>query len=222
MTTVYWQFKDRPLGALGLAYYEPELALPDILKNKSSEYIKCPAFLDYFKNTYLIRSPVDIKITYNNGILNILPQGQEFYNDYIVHRGNEIKENDSFLMTLNFNYLFIASKDCFIEVMPAVFHEISTKVRLIPGTFNIHKWFRNIEFAFEFLNENEPLVIKRGDPLYYVKFRPLNNEKVLLEQKYFDESVLKAVSSCSFLKLALPSKPLNFLYKLAERIKLKF
>ena len=222
MTTVYWQFKDKGIKALSLLYFDPELLLPEIAKIRNSQYIKCPAFLEYYKNTYLIRSPIDIKITYDNGQLYITPQNQDFYNSYINHRGHQITETDPFLMSFVLQYLFIADKDCFVEVLPASFHSIATKIRTIQGTFNINKWFRPIEFAFEFINENEPLVIKRGDPLFYVKFRTPKDEKVFLEQKDFEKSVLNNVKACVNLKNALPNCSLNYLYKLAQRIKLPF
>lgn len=221
MTTVYWQFIDTPAQALELAYFDPELLLPEISKIRNSKYIKCPAFLEYYKNTYLIRSPIDITITYNKGQLSIYPQAQKFYDAYVTHRGHQIEENDPFLMSLIFQYLFIADKDCLIETIPAIFHDISTKIRLIPGTFNINKWFRPIEFGFEFINENEPIVIKRGDPLFYVKFKTPKDEKILLKQKDFDKSILNAVKKCTHLKFAININPLKVLYKLAERIKIK-
>ncbi len=221
MTTVYWQFKDQGTKDLGLLFYEPELLLPEIVKIRNSAYIKCPAFLDYFKNTYLIRSPIDIKINYENGYLSISPQNQKFFDNYFKHRGHQISESDPFLMSMHLYYLFIADKDCIVEVLPASFHNISSKIRLIPATFNINKWFRPISFAFEFINESEPLIIKRGDPLYYVKFRTPDDKKINMKEKNFDESTLNAVHACVNLKNALPNRPLNFLYKLTERIKIK-
>jgi len=222
MTTIYWQFKDTSAQALELAYFDPEPLLPEISKIRNSRYVKCPAFLEYYKNTYLIRSPIDMTITYNKGQLTIYPQTQKFYDAYVIHRGHQIKETDPFLMSLNIQYLFIADKDCVVEQIPAMFHDISTKLRLISGTFNIHKWFRPTDFAFEFINENEPIVIKRGDPLFYVKFKTPKDEKIVLKQKHFDESVFNNVKSCTNLKNAIPKCPLKVLYKLTERIKLKF
>jgi hypothetical protein len=229
MTTIYWDFVDASkTGALDLTYYEPELVLPNIMRHRDGEYLKCPAFSDHFKNIYLIRSPVDIKIIFKkeengNGFLTIEPQNQVFFNSYIQPRGNQAGKDDPFLMSIYFTYLFVADDDCLLEQMPAIFYgdEILNKIRLIPGSFNIHRWYRVLDFAFEVKDISQPLIINRGDPLFYIRFNAGLNKKVTLKNKKFDEDVYEALKSCINTKIGSPNKALNFLYKLAERVKPK-
>jgi hypothetical protein len=234
MTTVYWNIFDKdaihPEHCMALSHFNPEPVLPYIVANRkvvdpNEAYISCPAFLDYYKNIYLVRSPVDIQITYTsdtNG-LRIAPQDQYFYDKFIKHRGNPSVKENPFLMSFLFYYLYIADDECMVEQLPVTFHDnaVASKIRVISGTFDISKWFRPVEFSFEFLNKDEPLVIKRGDPLYYIRFVPKDNSKVRLEKKKLSEEVFNATNSCTSLKFGLPRQPFKILYELAKRVKPK-
>jgi hypothetical protein len=235
MTTVYWNIVDKdsqnPTDCMVLSHFEPEPVLPYIIKNRevpdpTNSYTSCPAFLDYYKNVYLVRSPVNIEIVYdqNTNGLAIHPQKQDFYDKFIKHRGDPKTKQSPFLMSFLIYYLFITDESCIIEQLPVTFHDnsVASKIRVISAAFDIGKWFRPIEFSFEFLNKDEPLIIKRGDPLYYVRFIPSNGGKVRLEKKLIPDEVSRTVKSCTSLKFGLPRQSLKTLYKLAERIKPAF
>jgi hypothetical protein len=232
MTTVYWNiFQANKIvqdDCMVLSHFDPEPVLPYIIKNRvatTDDYLTCPAFLDYYKNTYVIRSPVDIKIMFNSNTrtLNILPQRQEFYDTFIKYRGDLNAISNPFLMSFALFYLFISNDDCMLEQTPVSLHDtsFSSKIRLIGGTFNINKWFRPVEFGFEFINENEPLIIKRGDPMYYIRFVPKNGKKVTLVKKQFSEADHASVMACANLKKGMEKQPFKVLYELAKRIKPK-
>lgn len=234
MTKVYWNTFDKVLGVYGeksdlsmikMAYLEPEPVIPYIINNRECEnnghYTKCPAFLDYYKNTYVLYSPVDLTIEYNSQtkIINTKPQGQDFFDKFVVYRGHEIGENDPFLMSLNFYHIFVADKDCMIEQLPNTFHNdcVSSKIKIISGTFDISKWHRPIVFAFEINDTSKPLVIKRGDPLCYIRFIPKDGKKINLIEKEFSEKELTNINRCLHLKLAVPKMPLKILYDMAKK-----
>lgn len=230
MTTVYWDY----YGLEGAKWFELTLLAPaptllELIKNRDasnpSHFTKCPAFREYYRNTYVIKSPIDITISYDKEtkLLNISPQSQQFYDENIVYRGGIIGANDDFLLSFGVNYLFIADQDCMLEITSANMHNSSfvNKTRVISGAFNINKWYRPVELAFEIKDYTEPIKIKRGDALAYVKFIPSNGSKVSLEQKYFPEETLEAVKACLFVKLSRNFLPLKTLYGLSERLKNK-
>lgn len=229
-TNVYWNIYDpitpNSSNYLVLTHFDPEPILPYIIKNRerpsdANTYTTCPAFLDYHKNTYVIRSPVDIQFKYDpkSGQLNISPQSQDFYDSWVMHRGNY----SPFLMSFGLYYLFIADQDCMVEQTPVTFHDnvVSSKIRLISGTFNIGKWFRPIDFGFEFLDESQPLIIKRGDPLYYLRFVPKDNKKINLVKRKMSNEIHTSVESCINVKKGLTKQPLKVLYSLAEKLRPK-
>jgi hypothetical protein len=204
----------------------PAPALREIIKDRDvtnpSHFTKCPAFIEYYKNTYVIKSPIDIEFTYDyvTKRLNIFPQLQNFFDTNIVHRGNLIGEQDDFLMSFMLNYLFIADKDCVVELLPCLMHksEFADKTRVVVGAFNINKWYRPVEIAFELKSPTTTLKVKRGDALAYVKFLPKDGSKINLQHKDFSEDTLDVVATCLTVKESANRLPLTLLYKLSERI----
>jgi hypothetical protein len=230
MTTVYWDYcNEKNKDWFSLALIEPSPALPEIIKARDvthqSHFAHCPAFKSYYKNTYVIKSPIDIEISYDETTknLNIFPQMQKFFDDNITHRGATIGDTDPFLMSIGFNYLFIADEDCFMELIPASMHdsEFTASTRIINGVFNINKWYRPIEIAFEFKDNTKKLKIKRGEPLAYVRFTTKKEEKIKLQHKMFPEKTLEAVNACAYVKSLENRFSLETLYALSERVRSK-
>jgi hypothetical protein len=230
MTTVYWNyifFSGK--NWFGLTAVEPTLALQEIVKNRDSKseahFSKCPAFIQYYKNTYVLKSPIDIQINYDrsNGQLTIFPQQQRFYDENINHRGHSVGRNDSFLMSFALDFLFIADKDCEIELIPCAMHksEFTDKTRLINGAFNINKWYRPVELAFELKDTVTQINIKRGDALAYVRFLPKDGGKIKLQYKDFPKETLDVVAACLTTNELINRFSLDERYTLAERIRNK-
>ena len=230
MTTVHWGiYHDRKEKWFTLTAIEPTPALREIIKARDvtnqAHFTKCPAFIEYYKNTYVIKSPVDIKFTYDHATkrLNIFPQLQGFFDANIAYRGHLVGEHDDFLMSFSINYLFIADKDCTMELLPCLMHksEFVDKTRLIVGTFNINKWYRPVEVAFEFKNSTTTINVKRGDALAYVKFLSKDGRKINLQHRDFSEDTLNVVKTCVAVKDSDNKFSLAALYKLSERIRNK-
>lgn len=230
MTTVFWDyFSANASKWLELTLLDPAPALPEIIKDREvghpKHFTRCPAFQEYYKNTYVIKCPIDMDITYDKDKRLILvdPQEQHFVNDNISLRNDSIGEGDSFLMSFTIGYVFIADDDCEVELKPASMHDSDfvNKTRLINGAFNVGKWYRPIEIAFEIKSDKEVIKIKRGDALAYVKFTPKDDSKVRIEQKSFPTETVEAVRACLFAKEANNKLPLKLLYELSERVKSK-
>ena len=232
MTTVYWgYYSPNQARWFELSLMEPIPALPDIIKSRDvghpKHFTRCPAFKETYKNTFVIKSPIDIEITYDKDaqLVTIEPQGQNFFNQNIFCRGHLVGINDSFLMSFAVHYLFIADNDCDMELKVASMHDSDfiNKTRLIEGTFNVGKWYRPIELAFELkdLEENVKIKIKRGDALAYVKFIPIDGNKIDLKYKDFPAETSEAVKACLFVKDLDNKLSLKTLYELSERVRNK-
>jgi hypothetical protein len=230
MTAVYWgYFPGNSKKLFELLLLEPAPALPEIIGARDvsnpRHFVRCPAFREYYKNTYVLKSPVDMDIMYtpDNKFLRITPQDQEFYDASIVYRGDAVGEGDDFLMSFSINYIFIADKDCELELTQASMHksDFINKTTLIGGSFNINKWYRPVEIAFEIKDLSSPIRIKRGDPLAYVRFKPKDDGKVSLQFKEFSEETKQAINACLFVKDVNNQVPLNTLYEIAKRIRNK-
>lgn len=223
MTTVYWH----PFNKIfDLMLDEPTPALPSIIKNRYTanvtHFTKCPAFKDYYKNTYIVTSPMDIEIAYDpvTTMLRISPQAQDFFNAVIIHRGAQVGIKDNFLMSLGVTLTLIADKECMVEQIPATLHasNFTKRINLIGGTFDIGKWFRPLEFAFEVVDFSTPLKIKRGDPLFYIRLLPKDGSKVKLVYKEFPTETVDVINACLTVKDSKCRLPLTTYYKMAERL----
>jgi hypothetical protein len=188
-----------------VAYFEPEPVVRDLVKsrNKDVKYFQCPAFLDYFKNTFVIRAPVDITINVvidNEGkpSLRTFEYDQEFFNDMLFAR---FHQNEKFpMLSFNMIYLFFSKETQILESLPAFLHntELIKNSNLIPGTFDISKWIRPIDFTIEVLDETKPIKIKRGDPLLYIRF--VSDEKINLVRTECTDDLRAIMDSCTTLK----------------------
>jgi len=86
----------------------------------------------------------------------------------------------------------------------------------IPGTFNISKWIRCIDFSAEIKDEKKPVKIKKGDVLFYVRFKTKDDSKVELERVPYTVELKYATTACFSVKNHIKNLPLKILYKMAE------
>ena len=218
MITVYWipiNLKLNSLDAEDIIYLPPESAYKYFLeKNKDQKYLKCPAFVDYLKNTYIIKAPYDIDISIDEtGFVKTNKFTQEFFEKNITW---EQKEKNKFVFQVMPRYFFVTKSKLSVKisVSPMLFQK--NDFAIIPGEFDISKWIRPINCAFEVFDTPTTISFKREQPIYMVKFETYNNEPVELKQKIINQDISFAGLSCAIVKDFLPRKNLNYLYKIAE------
>ena len=227
MTTVLWgtvpTIESAPHWPV-LGMPEPDRLLPLLAKERlvtERHYLTCPAFQDLYKNTFVIRSPIDLVITIDKN-RNVTTDrfGQEFYDASIVNRTASVGPNDPMLVSCCLHLLFVPDEDCTLEIMPANMHstDLLQNTRVIPGKFNAYKWTRVVDFAFEIIDETKPIVLKRNDPLFYVRFETKNNSKVNLEHKVYTPEMVTVSKAVEQLKARVPRLTLEAMYKIAERL----
>jgi len=68
--------------------------------------------------------------------------------------------------------LCVADETVWIETCAPFLHRSSEAWPgvLIPGRMDIHKWTRPFQWVFEWRDLTRPLMIRRGDPLMYIRF----------------------------------------------------
>jgi len=213
---------------IDILYFEPEPAFKTFIdeRNKTSNILKCPAFQDYYKNCFIIRSPLDLIITIKkskDGFKYVATDryDQEFFDAFIKDRIRDEGNNNNFpMISLLYAYLFYSSESVILEQMSPSMHknEFLNNTRLICGKFNIGKWIRPLDYAFEIIDDTKPLVIKRGDPLYYIRFltdKDVNFVKVLHSDDLY-KNLMQAVQSSTRVKQYVPGNTLEKNYQIAE------
>ena len=200
-----------------ITFFAPDPAVQSIAKTTSSLYTRCPAWIDYFKNVYVIRCPVDfvLKLDKTNQSVWIDRHGRDFIEDNMLPRWQDSGPNGKLLVSIAFSYFFCADTDVDLEIMPAWAHysDLLKNIKTIPGRFNINKWPRPIDFGFEIDDDAIELVFKRGDPLFYVKFVPANNQKVSLVRISLDDQEHGIISAINAFKRYVKNMSLDDCYQ---------
>jgi len=184
-----------------------------IEKYPGAEYIKCPAFSDYLKNTFIVKSPYDLVITIDKNQQTAFTDryGQDFYDDNV----KATYLNNVFLLHLPPRFLLIpeTKESVMITCLPMMVEQ--SPLSVIPGMFDISKWTRPIECAVHIHDEKE-IALKRGQPIMMFKLTAKNNDSIKLEQGVITKNILKLADACVQVKGTNPSLNLKTLYKMAD------
>lgn len=187
-------------------------------KREASAYLKCYAFIDYFKNAYIIKAPLDLRIKYTkeNSWLSIEGIDQEFYDSFVQNRVGQSSENDPPLVSIFPNYVFYSDASVEMSSLPLPLLDGVKNTRHIPGRFNISKWIRPVDWSFEIEDIEKEIIVKRGDPLFIVLFDTPNNQKVILNRVPYTEELKKVIFACTGLKKRIKNLRLEKCYEIAE------
>lgn len=223
---VYWTpwTQDRSMARFSPFYLmmqEPSPLLTEISKERLGipAYMKCPAFLRACQNSFLIRCPMDINITINSDrTVSTDRYGQDFFELFIGPRSNQTHEDNPYLMDTFPEYLFYANDSVEMEMLdPIILHgRVSQNVRVIPGKFDISKWIRPIQYAFEVIDSSRPLEFRAGDPLFMVRFKTKDDLPVKFIRTSQDREMNIVASACVGLKDFRPRLSLAKMYEIAS------
>jgi hypothetical protein len=209
-------------GRSELAQIEPVNLLDDLKKyyNNNNEYFKCYAAIEMLKNIYVIKSEIDleVKITKNDIITyGKLGNHPEFYQTF--YQLGSPPNTDVVMM--GFDLFTFSQESVIASQYPAFLHPncpfYNTGMTIAPGEFDISKWFRPMVAGLinQDVEKEKTIKIKRGDPLYYVKFN--TNKRVKLERFELNEKLHYLLNNCVRLKTSLSKRNLSIVYDLFLR-----
>lgn len=193
--------------------------------NKFDGYLNCPSAIKMLKNTYAVRSGINMYVKFNDsGTITFSFPGakkdspghkmaaqyhekaEQLRRDLIVLRNNKKRHLSFYISTW-----FFSEHATYIEQLHPHFEntDFSKNTSSVVGTFDISKWFRPIQPTF--VMHNNELNIKRDDALFYVKF-PANENYKLIE---FDvtTNIHRFSADSTDLKFFKSQAPLNSLYQ---------
>jgi hypothetical protein len=172
----------------------------DTWEGSTSGFTKCPAFNNYIGSTYMLSSFIDLELQWDpvNKVLNSSLE-QHAHQTYInLHSRDFDPHTGRPIVGVSSNYLFVADEPVVMEMTPPYNH-IDPAWRVMPGSFNIYNWQRPVVPTFEMLEDR--VVIKRGQPLVYVRFKTQKlNDSVVLKRIERTEELDHAVNSCLAVK----------------------
>jgi len=233
-TIVKWFVWDSPpkngvynpheLAYLDTLAIEPEPLYKFISDSRNKNYyprhfLKCYALLDYCKNAFVIRSPIDLTLTIDeqNKFASIDVCDQAFFDRCINIRWSQTAPEDRLVFSIFPSYVFYADESVMMESMPMILTP-NNNVLLIPGQFDIGKWIRPVDYSGEIIDPSKPIKFKRGEPLFVVRFNNKTGSLVELERVERTQQLTNLVANCVYLKTAAPFTPLSKLYEIFSSV----
>ena len=128
------------------------------------------------------------------------------------------------MYSINYKYI-LYSEDSSTEILytPAYLEEDSfnNATTLVPGTFDIGKYFRTLDCAFHIKEGYDTVSIKEGTPFAYITV--LTNKKVQFKQFIATPEILNIHEGVLSIKdnRCPMYRPLNWYYNIFNRKKLK-
>lgn len=157
---------------MSLCFLKPEPLsknIPPYIKN--SQYIKCPAFTEIMKNTYVLKMPFDfgLKIDLTTNKMDCEASFLPLVKSHVSPPVGTERIWQFYTQSH-----FFADKPCIAQQSHPFLHSntLTSQCNVLGGEFDIHKWYRPFNAAFTPSADKKVLVFdfKRGDVISYVRF----------------------------------------------------
>lgn len=143
---------------------------------------QCPSVLDFDRRQLAINCPIDVhlrlKLTATGmDITNVLADKSPIRADalqrWIVFQPrHEWRHPNRPVLQMLTPYVFITDDPLYINQFPPILHYFgdTRPGTQISGRFPIDIWPRALQWAFEWHDTSKDLILRRGEPLFYVRF----------------------------------------------------
>ena len=145
---------------------------------------RCPAINDYDARHFEITCPFDIHLAFVPGQEGQEPHLRNASGDQSAIRNNHLGRKISLIKRSEWRdpnrpivqvalpYIFFADEACWLNQLPPMtaYRPLPLPGLLLGGRFPIHIWPRHLMWAFEWFEPAKNIVLKRGEPLFYLRF----------------------------------------------------
>lgn len=150
-------------------------------KNIKTGISLCPSIKVYMNNMFALKSIYDYEFTVDKETNQItsLNYDQKFFMDHCVIRSESDK-----IFSFHQKFIFFTEENS-LKMSGGIFpfledNDITKRCIVIPGQFDIAKWFRPLEFAFMLKDDQDTFKIKENDSFQYLNFH--TDEKIIFKQ----------------------------------------
>lgn len=160
--------------------------------NTTPSFFQCPATSTLMKNTFVMRSPVEQKIRVSGTKADVsVPKNREkstHIKAEIFHQPSVVNQK---LVYLNHPFIMFSEEDL-VATLTAPFFErsnLSTYGMVVPGQFNIGKWFRPLNSEVNLWDGLSDIELSVGDALCYIQMqteRPVNMRRFQINKRLTD------------------------------------
>lgn len=159
--------------------YNRDLARPASAKSVQL----CPAAIDFDRRQYVVPCPIDLTLKFERkggGQLALVDgdgaqssmRSQGVQELMTLQPASEWRHPERPIIQFNAPYIFVADEPCYVVQTPPYLDYFPTPRPgvQICGRFPVHIWPRPFSWAFEWYDTSKPLLLKRGEPWFYVHF----------------------------------------------------
>ena len=196
-------------------------------ERKGITFLKCPAHTDFLKNTFVLQAPFDLTIEVDinkdtDSVKIYCPNiSQEIFDSIIDTRilfDDNRGKSPYPILGIDWLTVFTSKEPVTMQWLPAFMHhnDFTEKTTVVPGEYDISKWTRPVELMFEIKKHKENIVIKKNDPVAYIKFLSEDVVKLTKESTPWEEIV-----ECDEIVNANKFKPLKERYNALAEVREK-
>lgn len=174
------------------SFYESE--------DKNYIFQRCPAWKTWASSSFIVYSQSDIIFFFDEDKKSI---GSNYLSPEELRYWIQINmENDCWLdgtcpviQIGQMMCLDTKDKNVWVEQLPYFNKYPDSNYEIIPATFPISVWKRPLSVAIKILDNTKPVVIRRGDPLYIMRFYTDDFASFSLEKKNLGENYKNEIKS---------------------------
>jgi hypothetical protein len=200
-----------PLDGVGI---EPKRQIQEIPNTKT--YYECPAFQHKASREFIVYAARDIRLEIDrvNRFVNSSLREDQFHK-YV--QGQNRSNLETYQLPIPMFLFWTKEKNVWLDQSPHPNNALCNFVT-IGGWWNLSSWTRPLSFAIDILDDTKPIVIKRGDPLYKVRFfkeGDLNCQFTLVKARP-DDLLVEDTQRRIALKDVIPKLSKNLMFKKQE------
>lgn len=142
---------------------------------KNEPYTECPVWNHKVKKIYTLRSPIDLEIKFlKDGRISVENLGKT---SDAIHDVCNVKVESSNTLQLEIpRFVFwTETKNVWIETMPHPLTSVKGNYFGMSGWWNLSRWLRPVSFGLHIVDNTQPVIIRRGDPVFQVTFHTKNH-----------------------------------------------
>ncbi len=187
---VGWLLTDKKAGVV---FYPPErVRSPEMNKTHAKSASRCPAIIGMESRYFMVRVPFDMHIRLakdkdGKPILRNMagPTSsvrQKFISKHLSLTGQaEWRYPDRPTIQVSLPYLFVTDDPIYMTQLDAFMHYRKTPLpgTIFGGRFPIDVWPRPLMWAFEWHETSQDLILKRGEPWFYVQFETIPQDRAV-------------------------------------------